>query len=97
MSTDTRLIKSTAAFGTITANDATATTGVFAGYFVTSPITLSEVLDVDGTDITAQILKGGAGTQQGGYHTPRTTGQYISSVTHDGTGEIVLVYANADY
>lgn len=95
---DSRLILTAAPFGTITANDNTATTGKFAGFLVTKTITLSAVLDKGGNDILSEILKGGAGTiEPGAYHTPRTTGNYISSITHDGTGEITLVHVNAVY
>jgi len=96
---DIRLIRSAAPFGTITANDNSATTGVFAGYFVTVGVTVSEILDADGTDISDEIIKGFSvtGTQAaGGYHTCRPAAKYISSITHDGTGEIVCVYANAE-
>lgn len=98
MQNDSRLILTAAPFGTITAADNTATTGKFAGFLVTKTTSISEILDKNDTDITDEIIKGGAGiVQPGAYHTPRTTAHFIKSITHDGTGEITLIHANAIY
>jgi hypothetical protein len=95
---DIRLIRSAAPFGTISAADNTATTGKFIGFYTNADTVISAILDKDGTSIISEIIKGGAGTLlAGGYHTCRSSAGYISSITHDGTGEITLVYANAEY
>lgn len=94
---DSRLILTAAPFGTLTAGDATATTGKFAGFFVTKAVTGVVILDKDSNNITAEVIKTGSALEPGAYHTPRKTGEFFSSVTHDGTGEITLVHANAIY
>lgn len=94
---DSRLILTAAPFGTITAGDATATVGKFAGFLVTTAVVGLVILDKDSNDVTLQVTKVGDELGVGAYHTPRKTAEYFSSVIHDGTGEITLVHANAIY